>query len=249
MKKMIGLLLLIGPLGCELHRPYCGRCLLAREEMGYRPKTVVTMRADTLPETTPSAEGPSNVQLASASTVSGSSIGGAATPTGPIPTVTVTIPAMKIVLPVTTTTINKTPVSGTPAIGQLPPASGPNVPANSTEPSSVRAASSPSVKETRPVASHAVPEPSSPVASPVPHLEPVPELRSADGSESPKKKGVDPLRPSKLSLLPLHDPPEVPAKPSTSAAEAAFEVPPPPPVPPRRSSDGSSLPPVDPEHR
>ncbi len=251
---MLGLagLFLIGAVGCELHRPYCGRCLLAREEMGNRPRTVVTMRAETLPEAAPSPEGHSNVQLVSASTVSGSSTGGGAAPAGSTPMVTVTIPAIKIILPVNSAAFNKAPaaINGTVAVPQLPPVSGPTASPNSAEPSPVQAtSSSPNMGIQTAIPAQGKEELSLHIDSSVPHLEPVPELKSAANSESPKKKAVDPLRPSKLSLLPPPDPPEVPGRPSTSTtSDPAMQVPPPPNVP-GKSSQGFSLPAVDPERK
>jgi hypothetical protein len=254
MKKMLGLggLILITIGGCELHRPYTGHCLLAREEMGYRPKTVVTMRAETLPEAAQSAEGTSKIQLVSASTNVGTSTGGAATSTGSMATVTVMIPAMKIILPVNTAALNKAPapVKAAAAVTQLPPISGPTVTPNSTAPSPVQSASSSSDMGIQ----NAIPtqgkeELTSHIDSAVPHLEPVPELKSAANSESPKKKVVDTLRPSKLSLLPPPDPPDVPGRASTgTTSDPAMEVPPPPLIA-GKSSQGLSLPAVDPERK
>jgi hypothetical protein len=219
----------------------------AESEMGYRPKTVVTMRAETLPETVPAPEGTSTVQLASASNVSGSSTGGGATPAASV--VTLTIPAMKIIIPMNAATANKGPtaVNGTPALTLLPPAGRTTASGNSTASSPVPAASPPLDKEVRTAAHTQVePESSLHIASPSPPPEPVPDLKSASNSESPKRKTYDPLRPSKLSSLPP-DPPEVPGKGSNSAAsEVVMEVPPLPPAVPKKSSEGPSLPPVDP---
>jgi hypothetical protein len=87
---------------------------------------------------------------------------------------------------------------------------------------------------------------SSLVTAPPANPEPVPESKAAAEAESPKKKVVDPLRPSKLSLLPP-DPPELPSKGSAgTASDAAYDVPPPPPPVPRKSSEGPALPSADP---
>ena len=48
-------LLLTGVLGCETNRPYCAQCApvrnhFAQADTAYRPRTVVTMRAEEVPE-------------------------------------------------------------------------------------------------------------------------------------------------------------------------------------------------------
>ena len=131
-------LILTGVLGCETNRPYCSRCMLARNnyaqaETAYRPKTVVTMRAEEVPDNPVPVPGSAcpTVQL----------VGAAATPvaqapgqaTGSAPLVTVTIPAMKIVIPMTATAVTPpNPVKETSTVTQLPATVGSVVQASST---------------------------------------------------------------------------------------------------------------------
>src|SRR5439155_24504294 len=103
-------LILTGVLGCETNRPYCSRCMLARNnyaqaETAYRPKTVVTMRAEEVPDNPVPVPGSAcpTVQLVGATATPVAQAPGQATSSAPL--VTVTIPAMKIVIPMTATAV------------------------------------------------------------------------------------------------------------------------------------------------
>ncbi len=118
-------LILTGVLGCETNRPYCSRCMLARNnyaqaETAYRPKTVVTMRAEEVPESPVAVPGSAcpTVQLVGATATPVAQGPGQAA--GSAPMVTVTIPAMKIVIPMTATVATPpTTVKETSTVTQL----------------------------------------------------------------------------------------------------------------------------------
>src|SRR5262245_27372500 len=108
MRKELGLagLLLTGVLGCQMDRPYNSQYTAAQNhfspaETAYRPRTVVTMRAEEVPDNPGSsqASGCPAVQLISATSTTGAPA--PSQTAGSTPMVTVTIPAMKITVPMT----------------------------------------------------------------------------------------------------------------------------------------------------
>jgi len=266
-------LILTGVLGCETNRPYCSRCMLARNnyaqaETAYRPKTVVTMRAEEVPENPVPVPGSAcpTVQLVGATATPAAPAPGQAA--GSAPMVTVTIPAMKIVIPMTATAATlPTPVKEASTVTQLPPAVGSVVQASSTasvasSSSNVKASeadlhpaihiqkeevaappsmtASPSMTST-PMTSTTITE-SPPLPEPIP--EPKPKTKSA-------KNDKDSVRLPRLSLLPPDPPPDVPLHRTNTPATALriAEPPPPPPVPRSSSSGGPVLPSEEPELR
>jgi len=268
-------LILTGVLGCETNRPYCSRCMLARNnyaqaETAYRPKTVVTMRAEEVPESPAAVPGSAcpTVQL----------VGATATPvaqapsqaTGSAPMVTVTIPAMKIVIPMTATAVTPpTPVKETSTVTQLPATVGSVVQASSTasvaSSSSNASASEPELhpavhiqKEEVAASPSTTANPTSMTSTPIvsnstitespPLPEPIPEPKPKSKSA---KNDKDSARLPRLSLLPPDPPPDVPMHRTTAPAPAfrMTEPPPPPPVPKSSSSSGPVLPSEEPELR
>jgi hypothetical protein len=266
MKKepVLGLagLILTGVLGCQMNRPYYSRYTpvqnhFAPAETPYRPKTVVTMRAEEVPENSTPASACPAVQV----------VGATATPVAPAPSqaagsssmVTVTIPAMKIVIPMTATVATPSAKeAGT--VTQLPPAVGSVVQASGavsiTSSSSSSKASEPEPhpaihvqKEeavstpsttTNPTSRNSTSTTSSAIITESPPLpEPIPESKPKTKST---KKDNDPARLPKLSLLPPDPPPDFPAHRTNAPGKDSrmTEPPPPPPIP--KSSSSSSGP-------
>ena len=240
-------LILTGVLGCETNRPYCSRCVAARNNYGqveaaYRPKTVVTMRADEVPEN-PAQACPA-IQLVSASSTNvamASGQGGGSTQT-----VTVTIPAMKIIVPVTAAvTAPPTAVKENIALTELPPIVGSMIQASGT--ASISSSTNPKSKDgdPHPVA-HVQKEETTSAAS---TTSPPPPLPEAVPEPKPKSKSSanssDPARSSRLSRLPDEPPPEFSARHSVPAIGPTrfLDMPPPPPPTPKPSpSSGRALP-------
>jgi hypothetical protein len=267
-------LILTGVIGCQMDRPYYSRYTavqnhFAPAETPYRPKTVVTMRADEVPEN------PVPAPTSACSTVQ--LVGTTAAPvaqapnqtTNSAPMVTVTIPAMKIVIPMTATMASpSTPAKETSTVIQLPATVSNVVQASSTamisSTSSSPKMSDPELhsavhvqkEETTSSATMVVsppPIPSTPVAvssttttEPPPLPDPVPEPKPKTKSA---KKDNDAARLPRLSLLPPDPPPDVPLHRSNAPATAfrTAEPPPPPPIPKSSSSSGPILPSEEPE--
>jgi hypothetical protein len=248
-RPMLGLagLIVTGLVGCETNRPYCDRCMsarthLAQSEAPYRPKTVVTMRADEVPERP--ADAHPAVQVVNDTGVVTAQI---SAPTGDSHSmVTVTIPAMKITVPMTAVMQNPA-VSGkeTGTVTQLP-----SVDQNVIQTSNKTLVSSPKTSKAaeEPVhqAAHAQKEESAASAKtqPVPVSEqPPPEPKPVGKAAA---SGFDGSRPPKLSLLPP-EPPEISVHHASPAAPGAASAlpPPPPPIPKAPSSAGPALPSED----
>jgi hypothetical protein len=250
-ESVLGLagLFLTGVLGCETNRPYCSRCLVARNngqtETAYRPKTVVTMRADEVPENPAPAQACPAIQLVSAPSTNVAMASGQAA--GSTQTVTVTIPAMKIVVPVTAAvTAPPTAIKENSNLTELPPTVGSMVQASGTA-SISSSSTNPKSKDgdLHPVA-HVQKEEMAGAASTAPASPPLPE---AVPEPKPKSKSSanssDPARSSRLSRLPDEPPPEFSARHSVPAiAPTRFldMPPPPPPIPKPSPVSGPTLP-------
>jgi hypothetical protein len=252
-------LLMVGALGCETNRPYCTKCMVARNNYGqaetaYRPRTTVTMRADEVPENPPAVQVCPTVQVVGAA---GNSVTQAASQTAPsTPMVTVTIPSIKITVPMTAVVGNSQTASSEPAkVNQLPPAavSVIHADAKTTSPAPLLNLPSPEssiqsgIRVQKEETSHAKPaKPAKAEETPTSELPPEPKPMSK-ASES--KSDVDRL--PRLSLLPPEPPPEVPGHRTSSASPSRNSLiempPPPPPVPKSGSPGGPSIPPEDSE--
>jgi len=242
-------LILTGVLGCETNRPYCSRCVAARNNYGqveaaYRPKTVVTMRADEVPENSAPAQACPAIQLVSAPSTNAAMASGQAG--GSTQTVTVTIPAMKIIVPVTAAvTAPPTAVKENSALTELPPTVGSMIQASGT--SSISSSTNPKSRDgdSRPVA-HVQKEEMAGAAS---TTSPPPPLPEAVPEPKPKSKSSanssDPARSSRLSRLPDEPPPEFSARHSVPAIGPTRFLdmpPPPPPIPKPSPASGPALP-------
>jgi hypothetical protein len=242
-------LILTGVLGCETNRPYCTRCMMARNNYGqaetaYRPKTVVTMRADEVPENPVPAQTCPAIQLVSASSTTAALASGQAT--GPGQTVTVTIPAMKIVVPVNAA-VAAPPmtVKETSAVNELPPSVGSMVQASGT--ASISSSSSATAKSKDANHQAAAPVEKKETASSSPMTEELPP--SPEPVHESKSKGKsatinsEPVRLPRLSALPPEPPPDIPVHRSSSPTTSRLtDVPPPPPIPKPQPASGPVLP-------
>ncbi len=262
--RILGLagLLMAGTGGCETNRPYCTHCMLARNNYGqsetsYRPKTTVTMRAEEVPENPTAVQVCPTVQVVSATGTSVVQTSGQTSTSAPM--VTVTIPAMKIVIPMTATVGNSpSPPSETPTITQLPAVTDSVVHADVKAPAPAQTLSVPIPDNSVQSAVHkrkiehvqkeepasAPPEKIEPL--PIPELPPEPKpLTKASG------KDADQARLPRLSLLPPDPPPDVPlhrAAVANPARNSVIEMPPPPPpIPKSGPSSGPVLPSPDPD--
>jgi hypothetical protein len=273
-------LLLAGVLGCQMDRPYYSRYTAAQNhfaptETAYRPRTVVTMRAEEVPDnpvpiTPVPAAACQTVQLVGATATPVAQAPGQAA--GSAPMVTVTIPAMKIVIPMTAT-VATPPVQAreTGTVTQLPATVGSVVQASSTasiaSSSSKRTATDPELHpaihvQEEPVSTASIAPTATSISSPSttsasttsvtsespPMPEPIPEPKPKGKST---KKESDAARLPKLSLLPPDPPPDVPMHRTSSPAAALRipEPPPPPPIPRSSTSSGPILPADDSEPR
>jgi len=242
-------LILAGVLGCETNRPYCSRCATASNHYGqaetaYRPKTVVTMRADEVPENPVPAQACPAIQLVSAQGTTAALASGQ--PAGSAQTVTVTIPAMKIVVPVNAAVAAPpTTVKETSAVNELPPSVGSMVQASGT--ASISSSSSANAKSKD--ANHQAAAPAkkeeaanSPLmtAESPPLPEPVHESKSKSKSAA---NNSEPVRLPRLSALPPEPPPDIPVHRSSSPTTSRLtDVPPPPPIPKPQPAGGPVLP-------
>lgn len=270
-------LLLTGVLGCETSRPYCSRCMSARNnyaqsETAYRPKTTVTMRADEVPEN-PTQACPTMVQVVSPAGTSVVQTAGQTSTSTPM--VTVTIPSIKIMVPVTATVGNQN--SSAPeltTVTQLPPAIDnvvhadvkTSTPASSSKspipeadsrslekPGKLRHNSSSPVPDVN-VQSAVHVQKEETVSAPPAKMElplmpdPVPEPKPMSKSTD---SHPDAARSPRLSLLPPDPPPDLPPHrtPATgSSRNSLMEMPPPPPpIPKSADSSGPALPSPEPE--
>jgi len=239
---------LTGVLGCETNRPYCSRCVAARNNYGqaeaaYRPKTVVTMRADEVPENPAPAQACPAIQLVSAPSTNVAMASGQAA--GSTQTVTVTIPAMKIVVPVTAgVTAPPTATKENSNLTELPPTVGSMVQASGTA-SISSSSTNPKSKDVDPhPAAHVQKEEMTSAASttppPLPEAVPEPKPKSKSSANS-----SDPARSSRLSRLPDEPPPEFSARHSVPAIGPTRFLdmpPPPPPIPKPSPVSGPALP-------
>ncbi len=249
-------LMLAGAMGCETHRPYCSRCMLARNgytqsDTAYRPRTTVTMRADEVPENPTSVQACPAVQVVSPTGTSVIQTAGPANTSAPM--VTVTIPAIKIVIPMTATAGNpSSPGSETQIATQLPPAAGSVLHADVKTASPTQPSSLPIPDVNVQSAIHVQKEetagasPAKMEVHPEPDLPPEPKPMSKASQIS-----SDPARLPRLSLLPPDPPPEVPAHRTTAASSSRNSFmdlpPPPPPIPRSAPSSGPTLVPTDPD--
>jgi len=278
-KPVLGLagLILTGIVGCETNRPYCSHCTPVRDhfaqaEAPYRPKTVVTMRAEEVPENPVALPGSTcpTVQLVGA-TAAPVAQAPSQTP-GSAPMVTLTIPAMKIVIPMTasmstpsgaakeTTTVTQLPATVSSVVQASSTAT---IASSSSSPKRAdaevhqavhvqkeEAASSSSMTSSPPSTSTSSSSKTSASTSTEtpPQPEPVPEPKPK--SKAAKKEN-DAAKLPRLSLLPPDPPPDVPMHRTSSPASALRtpEPPPPPPIPKSSSSSGPILPSDDSEPR
>jgi hypothetical protein len=241
-------LILAGVLGCETNRPYCSRCMTASNHYGqaetaYRPKTVVTMRADEVPENPTPAQTCPAIQLVGASSTTAALASGQATGSGQ--TVTVTIPAMKIVVPVNAA-VAAPPATAkeASAVTELPPNVGSMVQTSGTASMSSSSANSKSNEATpQAVASTEKKDTTNPpsMSSGAPPLpEPVHESKSKSKSAAINS---EPVRLPRLSALPPEPPPDIPVHRSSSPTTSRLtDVPPPPPIPKPQPTSGPVLP-------
>jgi hypothetical protein len=248
-------LILTGVLGCEMNRPYCGRCALARNNYGqaetaYRPKTVVTMRAEEVPENPAAVSACPTVQLVNSSATVTQSSGQTA---GSTPMVTLTIPAMKITVPMTTmVAAPSATVKETSSVAQQPPTVGGLVQAVGT---STMSSSSPSVKSADADVHSAVQVKKQETPSSVSMTSEAPSLPDPVPESKPKGKSAagskDPTRLPRLSLLPTEPPPEITIhRTSVPGRTKDGDVPPPPPpIPKLPPSSGPALPSEDTESK
>ncbi len=266
---MLGLsgLILAALVGCETNRPYSGRYVTARNTYGqadtaYRPRTTVTMRAEEVPENPTATQTCPAVQVISPT--GATVVQTAAQGSGSGNMVTVNIPAMKIVIPMSAVTANSVTASSTPqvqevsSVSHLPPASGSVVHADSKSSTSSSAFSSspPDIKVQSPVhAEKEEPVSASPKKLEMPPMpEPVKESKPTSESKPISKttsNDSDSHQP-RLSLLPPEPPPEVrnhrtPAAASPSRKSIPEMPPPPPPIPKSADAGGPALPSADPE--
>jgi hypothetical protein len=240
-----GGLILAGLAGCETNRPYSGnyaaRHTYPQADMAYRPRTTVTMRAEEVPDNPTSSQTCPAVQVVgpTGATV----VQATAQASGSSNMVTVNIPAMKIMVPVSALTTNSSTASSTPqvqevsSVSHLPPASSSSVvhadskttsssSAGLTPPPDIKVHSSPAhceKEETVSVSSKKVEMPAMP--------EPIKESKTKSESESKSeskpisKSNESESRQPRLSEMP----------------------PPPPPIPKSGDSSGPALPSADPE--
>jgi len=248
-------LLLTATLGCEMNRPYCSRCLLARNNYGqaetaYRPRTTVTMRAEEVPENPTPVQSCPTLQVVSAGASATQTIG---QPSASAPIVTVTIPSIKVSIPMTAVVGNSpTPASESQAITQLPPAAVSVIHADVKTSTPAHTSSSPTPESSlQPTISVKKEEAASKAPAkaeelPIPELPPEPKPMS----KAPESK-PDLVRQPRLSLLPPDPPPELsghrtPA--AGSSRNSALDLPPPPPpIPKSGGSGGQAIPSADPE--
>jgi hypothetical protein len=275
MKKetILGLsgLILAGLAGCETNRPYSGhyaaRNTYPQADMAYRPRTTVTMRAEEVPDNPTTSQTCPAVQVVSptgATVVQATAQGSSSSNM-----VTVNIPAMKIMVPVSALTANSSTASSTPqvqevsSVSHLPPASSSGVvhaDSKTTTSSSAALTPPPDIKVQSPPAHSEKEETVSASCKKVetPAM-PEPIKESKTKSESESKSESKPISKSnesdshqpRLSLLPPDPPPDVHGHrttPSSSARKSIPEMPPPPPpIPKSADSNGPALPSADPE--